>query len=148
MLIQGPHSQNSLAHACPELPFFSLHIKRSQKDVLSLKNALSPPYPHTHPRGCCHLWLGEWDCLKTGRGEEQYSLRLKHKIRLILTALSTQVATEASICAERVINLPSHRALGKPLVVCGPSLLFLQCEDLEQRAQLGQKTRRKDIGGL
>jgi len=92
-----------LAHACPELPFFSLHIKHSQKDVLSLKNALSPPYPHTHLKGCCHFsWWGEWDCLKMGRGEEQYSLRLKHKIRLILTTLSTQVATKASICAERV----------------------------------------------
>lgn len=34
MLIQGPHSESSLANACPELSFFSLHVKCTQKDFL------------------------------------------------------------------------------------------------------------------
>lgn len=53
MLIQGPHSQSSLAHACPELPFFSLQIKCIQKDFLCPKDMLS--LPHTHPKCCGHL---------------------------------------------------------------------------------------------
>lgn len=35
------------ANACPELPFFSLHVKCTQEDFLPLKNALLPPCPCT-----------------------------------------------------------------------------------------------------
>lgn len=47
MLIQGPHSQSSLAHACPKLPFISRQIKCTQKGFLSLEDIILTPCP-TH----------------------------------------------------------------------------------------------------
>lgn len=44
-----------LANACPGLPFFSLQIKCTQKDFLSLKNPFLPPCPHTHTKCGCHI---------------------------------------------------------------------------------------------
>lgn len=71
MLIQAPHSWNSLAHACSELPFFSLQIKRRREDFLSKECAFASLAPRHTSKMRLLLppaapMAGEWACPKKG----------------------------------------------------------------------------------
>lgn len=129
MLIQGSHSWNSLAHACSELPFFFLQMKCTQKDFLSLQNALLPPCP-AHIQDAAAASSGS----SRGRGRglsengekiELFQSQAQHG--LILTALSTQVASQTGGHAQSRKHA-SWRALEESLAFSGPSFLSLQKE--------------------
>lgn len=112
MLIQGAHSYNSLAHACPELPFFSLQIKCTQKDFLSLKNALLPPCP-THIQNAAATSLGSSHGRGMGPSENRGKIELSpsqaQNEANFLTALSTQVASQAGSHAEERGAMDAHQ---------------------------------------